>query len=126
MKTNQFGKALLWLPVCLVLAFNSGCSNTAAGYQPIVDGPRDAKYAQNLQACQQLAQQRSYVNGDVKTEALLGGVLGALTADDDVTATEGFLAGGLIGGAGRSWETRDERKNIVVSCMKQRGHRVVG
>lgn len=130
MKTTQFNKALLLLPTCLILAFNSGCSNTAAAYQPIVDGPKGAKYAQDLQACQQLAQQRSYLNDDVKTEALLGSIIGALAAsaddEEDITATEGFIAGGLAGGAGRSWDVRNERKNIVLSCMKQRGHRVVG
>ncbi len=128
MKAIKPRNLLLLLPAVLALTLNSACSNTAAGYQPIVDGPRNAKYAQNLQACQQVAQQRSYLNDDVKTEALLGGVIGALAGsdDDDLNATEGFIAGGLAGAAGRSWETRDERKQIVIACMKQRGHRVVG
>lgn len=121
---------LLLAPALMFMLLSSGCSNTAAGYQPIVDGPRNAKYSQNLQACQQVAQQRSYLNDDVKTEALLGGVIGALVSaaddDDDMTAAEGFLAGGVTGAAGRAWDTRTERKNIVIECMIQRGHRVVG
>lgn len=128
MKIQMCNKGLLVLPALLILALSSGCSNTAAGYQPLVDGPQGERYAGDLQACQQLAQKRSYWNGDVKTEALLGGVLGALSmaGDDELNATEGFVIGSLAGVAERSWETRDERKNIVTSCMRQRGHRVVG
>lgn len=110
----------------------SGCStNTAGNYQPIVDGPRNAQYSADLAACQQLAQQRSYANDDVKTAAVVGGVLGAIAADvdddkDAATPLEGLVAGAAAAGAGRALDTRDERKAIIIKCMQGRGHRVVG
>ncbi len=105
------------------------CSNTAGRYNPIVDGPRDARYTADVTACQDLASQRSYANGDVRTNALIGAGLGTLlgAAEEGV---EGAIAGGLIGsiagGGGTAWEARDERKSIIVECMRGRGHRVVG
>ena len=107
----------------------SACANTGADYTPIVDGPQDFSYTQDLSDCQTLAKQRSYTNGDVKSDALLGAGIGAVAGGVDEGiggAIGGLLVGGLIGGAGRSWETQGERKDVVVECLKQRGHRVVG
>lgn len=107
----------------------TGCGSTAAQYQPIVDGPKDAAYQNDLTACSALAEQRDYLNDDVKSEALLGAGIGAVVgALDD--GLGGAVAGAAIGSAttagGRAWDTREERKQIVISCMRQRGHRVVG
>jgi hypothetical protein len=43
-----------------------------ADYAPIVGGPKDITYTQDLAECRTLAKQRSYTNGDVKSDALLG------------------------------------------------------
>lgn len=105
----------------------AACSNTAARYQPIVDGPRDTRYLSDLNACQEVAAQRSYVNGDVGTSALLGSGIGALLGAESLG---GALVGGLIGtvvvGGWRAWDTRGERKEIVMNCMRARNHQVVG
>lgn len=113
----------------LVSALLTGCANTAAKYQPIVDGEKNARFDADLQACQEVATQRSYLNDDVKTNAILGAGIGALVgaAEDGVEAAlGGAVLGATAGGAGRSWETREERKAIVIKCMQQRGHPVVG
>ncbi len=112
--------------VCCVI---TGCANSGARYRPIVDGEATATYAADLNACQTLATSREYVNGDVNTEALLGATVGALAgALED--GTDGFFAGAvagtLVGGADRVWAVRDERKAIVVRCLQNRGHNVVG
>jgi len=106
----------------------SGCANTASNYQPIVDGPKNAKYDQDLAACKQLAEKREYLNGDAKSEALLGAALGALAGSGGNTGDiiGGALVGSAVGAGSKAWEARGERKNIVISCMKLRGHRVVG
>jgi len=107
----------------------SACANTGAGYLPIVDGPKNAAYSADLNECRSLAEQRNYTNGDVKNDALLGAGIGALVgaADEGVEgAIGGLLIGGLLGGGGRAWETQDERKEIVMNCLKLRGHRIVG
>ena len=113
-------------------AFVGACANSGASYRPVADGPTSVTYAADLEACQAVATERSYINGDTRNNALIGAGLGALAgvADDDVNDTEGAIAGAVVGalaGAGGTMvETRDERREIVVECMKGRGHAVVG
>ncbi len=117
-----------FIPLLAVMII-SGCGYSAARYRPIVDGATSKAYETDLQACQQLATQRSYLNDDVKTHALLGGAVGALLggiSEGVEGAIGGAALGGTLSGAGRAWETREERKHIVIECMRQRGHRVVG
>jgi len=117
---------------CLIIGFISinlvGCGHSAARYEPINDGAKSLSYNDDLNSCQSLAEQRSYLNDDVKSDALAGVVLGGLlgAADDDGSPLAGALVGAVAGAAGKSWEVRDDRKKIVVQCMKGRGHNVVG
>lgn len=118
---------LVTFPMVIALAAAvSACGNTAARYQPIVDGPRDSRYLTDLKDCQEVATQRSYANGDVGTNALVGGGLGALLG---AGSWEGALVGGLIGttfgGGLTAWDARSERKDIVINCMRARNHAVV-
>ena len=115
------------MAVCLMLTL-WGCGHSGAHYQPIVDGPKDDTYFSDLKACQALAQEKSYLNDDVKSEAILGTAVGAVIgglSDDWEGAAVGAVAGGLITGGGKAWETRYDRSAIVCECMRQRGHRVV-
>jgi hypothetical protein len=113
----------------LVLA---ACANSGASYKPVADGPTSITYAEDLEACQAVATERSYINGDTRNNALIGAGLGTLAgiADDDVNDTEGAITGAIVGaiaGAGATMiETRGERRDIVVDCMKGHGHAVVG
>ncbi|WP_375209309.1 glycine zipper family protein [Hyphomonas jannaschiana] len=110
----------------------AACANSGASYEPIADGPTDAVYAQDLDACQAIATERGYINGDTRNNAMIGAGLGMLAgiADDEVNDTEGAITGAIVGavaGAGATMiETRGERREIVVDCMKGRGHPVVG
>jgi len=110
-------------------ALLTGCGSTASAYQPLVDGPKDEHYSQDLAACAELAEKRSYLNDDVKSEALLGAGVGAVVGaleDGGSGALAGAVVGSATGAGGRAWETREERKQIVVECMRGRGHKVVG
>ncbi|MEP2990599.1 MAG: hypothetical protein ABJN65_15165 [Parasphingorhabdus sp.] len=108
----------------------SGCANTASGYRPIVDGYEDEVYHADLADCQALAKTKRYDNGETKTAALagavLGGAVGAIEDDSVEGAIAGVLLGGLIGAAGGAADTRTDRKDIVIRCMDGRGHAVVG
>ncbi len=120
-------KQILIIPAMIFL---SGCGSTAARYQPIVDQPNQ-KYATDLHECQQLAETRSYTNDDVKTAAAVGAVAGALIgglSDDGGwdEALGGAVIGGAIGGGGEAWDMREERKNIVIQCLRGRGHSIAG
>ena len=111
-----------------LLLLTTACANTGADYRPIVDGPMDQSYSQDLTDCRALAKQRGYDKGEVKSDALLGAGIGAIAggaAEGVEGAIGGLIVGGLIGGGGRAWDTQEERKEIVINCLKQRGHRVV-
>lgn len=108
------------------------CAGGGADYAPVVDGPRTVGYQADLQACQALARERALMNADTRTDMAVGAGLGALAglADDDVSDTEGALAGALVGaavgGMSGALETRDERRQMVVDCLRLRGHRAIG
>ena len=108
------------------------CAGGGADYAPVVDGPRSVAYQADLQACQALARERALMNADTRTDMAIGAGIGALAglADDDVTDTEGALAGALVGatvgGISGALETRDERRQMVVDCLRLRGHRAIG
>lgn len=108
----------------------SGCANTASGYRPIVDGYEDEAYRADLADCQALAKTKRYDNGDTRTSALagavVGGAVGAIDDDSVEGAIVGALLGGLIGGASGAADTRTDRKDIVIRCMGGRGHAIVG
>ncbi len=125
------------ITVFLVTATSIGLSacatNSGAHYRPIIDGPVTAAYQADLSECQSLARDRNYINGDTKSDAMLGAtlgaVIGAIDADkgDSVEgAIAGALIGGVLGGADSAYDARGERKSIVVNCLAGRGHRVVG
>ncbi len=123
---RRIGSLTCGLGMALGLA---ACGNTGADYQPILDGTPNAYYSADLAACQQVAEQRSYLNDNVKSEAALGAGLGALVgaADEGVEgAIAGAVVGGLLGGASRSWETMEDRQQVVTACMQGRDHPVVG
>lgn len=127
MKSVPLSQSMASIVLLLTL---SACGSTGADYQPIVDGDANTEqYRADLAACQDVADRRSYLNDDVLNEALLGAALGTALgglADGVGGAVAGAGIGGAVGAGGRAWDTMDERKQIVIACMKGRGHRVVG
>jgi outer membrane lipoprotein SlyB len=108
----------------------TGCANTGAAYQPILDGPQTAAYQNDLVECQALAREHSLINQNTKSDvlvgALIGGALGALDDGGVGNAIGGAAVGGAAGAASGAYDARDKRSQIVVNCLKGRGHRVVG
>ena len=110
----------------------AACASSGASYEPVADGPTSVTYAADLESCQAVATESGYINGDTRNNAMIGAGLGMLAgiADDEVNDTEGAVAGAIVGavaGAGATMvETRNERRDIVIDCMKGLGHPVVG
>lgn len=117
----------------LTLAFGSvtalaACADSGAGYSPILDGTPNAAYEADLRACQNLAKNQKQFDQEAVAAAVIGGGVGAVLGDldDDGTAAEGAVAGALGGGLAGAVNTTERRKEIVIECLKQRGHPVVG
>jgi len=112
-----------------------GCA-TYTGWEPVVDPATDrnpAMIQQDTAECKMLARQA----GSTATEAMKGGVagaliggaggaaLGALTGNAGRGAAIGAAAGG-IGGAAQQGASGDEQyKRAFINCMRGRGHNVV-
>jgi uncharacterized protein YcfJ len=104
----------------------TACANTGAAYRPILDGPQTVAYQNDLAECQALAKQRVFLNEDTRSDALVGALIGGALGALDGDALGGAAVGGIAGGASGAYEVRDERKSIVIQCLKGRGHPVVG
>ena len=95
----------------------------------IVDGPRGASFESDLAACKDVSLQRAVDNSNIAAGAIVGGLAGAVGADKKSDRAEGGLAGAAIGGlmgAGEAQLEADKaREQIVINCMRGRGHRVV-
>ncbi len=115
------------LPLALA-AMLTACAGTGAEYEPIVDGPKNEAYELDLTACQKLAEERSYTNPDVKTEAAAGAVVGGIhgALENRETAIAGAVVGAVFGGGGKAFDAIEERKGIVKKCMQGRGYEVLG
>lgn len=105
---------------------------TACGEQEqqlIVDDPRSAYFEADLAACQNVSLQRRVDNSSIAAGAIVGGLVGVADADKKSDRAEAGLAGAAIGGLMGAGEAQLEagkaREQIVITCMRGRGHRVV-
>ena len=113
--------------ICLLSLGLSGCAATGADFIPHVDRP-GPNYNTDLQQCQNLAAQRSYVNGDSVMDTALGAAggttIGAI-ASGWSGAWIGALIGTGVGAVGGAFSAKDDQKQIVIKCMKGRGYAVL-
>lgn len=105
----------------------AGCAGTGADFRPVVD-KAPATYEQDLAQCQDLAKERKYFNMDGIMDTGLGAAggtaIGAI-ADGWTGAWIGALIGTGVGFTDHIFQTKDDRKNIVIKCMKNRGYNVL-
>jgi len=123
--------AALTLSLLPILAL-SACATGGAAHQPIIDGPKDARYQQDLAQCRTYAEQRSYDNADVRTQALIGAGIGGLLGLSNARSADegdfftGAAIGAIFGGGAEALETRGQRREILLNCLAGRGHRILG
>ena len=121
----------------MVAVFISACSSAPMGtagvgsgsnYTPVIDGPKDEKYYEDLRACRDLAYQvQSSKKQGAAKDALAGAFIGALigSGEDKKAARDGALIGGAIGGLGANGEAASSAKTIMSRCMSGRGYNVL-
>ena len=116
----------------IALGTSLAACTTAPVDRPLAtDGPRRATFNADLAQCRTIAS--NFDDGSVGESAtlgaVLGGVFGGLIADDGDRA-EGVLIGSAIGGAEGAFEasekTDDQKRDILIRCMQNRGHAVLG
>lgn len=100
----------------------SACATQS--YTPVVDGPKDAKYQQDLVECRQLA---STADGNEVVEgAVSGAAIGAIIGSLGGNLGDGAAAGGGVGAVTGAGKKNQRAKRIISNCMRGRGHNVVG
>ncbi|MEY8880688.1 glycine zipper family protein [Donghicola sp. XS_ASV15] len=107
----------------------SACSDGGANYTPIHDGPTQIGFQSDLAACQRLAKNQTHLTQEAYGAAAIGAAAGALltmAADDEDEIVGNALGGAAILGGTAAVEGKEKREEIVVNCMKGRGHAVVG
>ncbi|SLN31435.1 hypothetical protein PSA7680_01516 [Pseudoruegeria aquimaris] len=114
---------LLLLPLGL-----GACADSGANHTPVLDGPPNATYRADLAACRRLAKEQGQLDRETAGATVLGAGAGALlgAADDDGDAIGGAIAGALAGGAAGTVNASNRREEILIECLRGRGHRVVG
>ncbi|MCP4822379.1 MAG: glycine zipper 2TM domain-containing protein [Shimia sp.] len=120
---------IISLSLALSAAVSLGACSAPVDRPLAVDGTRNAHFDDDLRACHTLA--TNYKDGSGRQEAavgaVLGGVVGATEADNDLEgALVGAAIGGLLGSAEASSKMQDTRRDVLVNCMQNRGHSVVG
>ncbi|PYG34537.1 glycine zipper family protein [Pelagimonas varians] len=95
----------------------------------IVDGPRNAMFGVDLKSCKHLAEttQQGVGAAGAVIGATSGAIFGALDEDSDSeTVLAGAGIGAVAGAAAAQDASQTEQRNIVIRCLQNRGHAVVG
>ncbi len=125
------------LTAILAVAGLVACASTpTTNYRPILDtkgGVDSAKFEQDLVECQAYGRQVS-VAGETASGALegalvggaIGAAVGAIAGDPGTGAAIGAAWGGIESAALDADDAVDRQKTVIDSCLKQRGHSVLG
>ncbi|MBO9478301.1 glycine zipper family protein [Shimia sp. R11_0] len=117
------------LTLSLIAAITLGACTAPVDRPLTVDGTRNANFDHDYTTCH--AQAASFTNGagaeTAATGALVGAAIGAIDADDELEgALAGAAIGGLVGAAENASSVEEERRNVLIRCMQNRGHDVIG
>lgn len=109
------------------LGLLSACGDSGANYTPILDGAPKLTFEADLAACQSLAQNQKQFDQETAAATAMGAAAGAALGEaDSGDAWGGAIAGALIGGISVAEEKNEQKQEIVIACMRGRGHAIVG
>ncbi|MDE4132081.1 glycine zipper domain-containing protein [Phaeobacter sp. QD34_3] len=95
--------------------------------QPLrLSGPVGARFAQDEAECRSIAMRydQNLASEGAVAGALIGAAIGAGESHEDALA--GAAIGGLIGAAEGTVDKEESQRNMVIRCMQNRGHPVIG
>lgn len=122
-------KRAICIAVSIVLA---GCATgqTGENYRPIVDtkGRDAAQYENDLRECQAYAAQAAGAAQQAAAGAAAGAIFGALltaAAGNNYSRNRSAMVGGLLGGAGGAAQGETDQRNIIRTCLNNRGYSVL-
>lgn len=109
--------------------FVSGCANTGAMYQPLVDlkSSSGTNYAQDLEECQAFAATQMGAGGGAVAGAVVGAVFGLLVnaalggGMRNSAASLGALSGASSAAAG----AETNQRSVISRCLASRGYSVL-
>ncbi|CUH63068.1 hypothetical protein TL5118_00304 [Thalassovita autumnalis] len=93
-----------------------------------LSGPAGANFAADQAACRQVA--KSYTDERARrgtyAGVAVGGLAGAAEEEDLEGALIGAALGGVIGRAEAEAEINEDRRAVMLRCLQNKGHPVVG
>ncbi len=107
-------ETLKTLTLTALIVQTSGCTDAGARYTPLVEGTRNAHFPGDLGMCQNLARAQSL------RDRQIGSLFG--TVEDDARIGEERINNTLENDAAAP----GDGKQIVIACMRARGHAVIG
>ena len=118
-------------PIFLISALSLSVACTAPMDRDYtLDGPRNAMFDTDLASCKAaaLAYRPEARRDAALSGAAAGAVLGALDNEEDrgTGAVAGAAVGALAGVAAAEEELSEERREVVIRCLQNRGHSVIG
>ncbi|WP_163849572.1 glycine zipper family protein [Pseudooceanicola aestuarii] len=119
-------KPMLIAPLSLT-GLLGACADMGTNVDPILDGAPNAQFQSDLSACRSLARSQKQLDHETMAAAAIGAGIGGLLGevDDDGDALGGAVAGALAGTAMGVSEASETREEIVLNCLRGRGHAVV-
>ncbi|WP_041794847.1 hypothetical protein [Pararhodospirillum photometricum] len=123
-------------PLLLLAAATALVLSGCAGHKPVIDyrtsGKSMAEYDRDLAECQAYADERGFAQdtvvgtvGGAAVGAALGAATGAVLGSAGTGAALGAAIGGIGGGAGAGGNAALSQKNIINTCMRNRGYSVL-
>lgn len=109
--------------IILTAMFLSGCASVGSEYVPLVDNPNE-NFQTDLYQCQNYAKSEASVGDGALVGGALGAILGMVLAPREFRGE--FARAGAIGGlTGGATGAVNNQRQVVINCMRGRGHNVL-
>lgn len=104
----------------------SACGEAPTSKPLRLSGPAGAHYDADLSDCRNIAMQydNELTSQGAIAGAAVGGLIGATESREDAIAAAAI--GGLLGAAEGSIEKGENQREMMIRCMQNRGHPVIG